>query len=253
MDRPARGARDGREGAVEGGGGPGGRGGPQGTSARDGEGRRKGASGGGRCGARPCCTAPDNASDPSVTAKLFCIDVVELKGHLCLTFTDNGAGMTPHKLHRMLSFGFTEKALKRNHRGIGVYGNGFKSGSMRLGKDAIVFTKNGGALSVGLLSQTYLERVHAEAATVPLVPFNQQNKKIIVTEDSVPSLEAILEHTLFNTTEELLAQFDAIPGKKGTRILIWNIRRYGEEGRPDGSRVSCPGDRVLFTGEFTEG
>lgn len=73
------------------------------------------------------------------------------------------------------SFGFTDKAMKKNHPSIGVYGNGFKSGSMRLGKDAIVFTKNGGALSVGLLSQTYLERVHAQAVIVPVIPFNQQN------------------------------------------------------------------------------
>ncbi|CAM2120199.1 unnamed protein product [Caretta caretta] len=197
----------------------------------------------------------DNASDPGVTAKLLCIDVVEIKGELCLTFTDNGAGMTPHKLHRMLSFGFTDKAVKKNHPSIGVYGNGFKSGSMRLGKDAIVFTKNGGALSVGLLSQTYLERVHAQAVVVPVIPFNQQNnilpwgigetranlvlsltlwllKKMIVTEDSAPSLEAILKHTLFSTEEELLAQFDAIPGKKGTRILIWNIRR-NKDGKPE--------------------
>ncbi|CAM5165756.1 unnamed protein product [Natator depressus] len=181
----------------------------------------------------------DNASDPGVTAKLLCIDVVEIKGELCLTFTDNGAGMTPHKLHRMLSFGFTDKAVKKNHPSIGVYGNGFKSGSMRLGKDAIVFTKNGGALSVGLLSQTYLERVHAQAVVVPVIPFNQQNnilpckaRKMIVTEDSAPSLEAILKHTLFSTEEELLAQFDAIPGKKGTRILIWNIRR-NKDGKPE--------------------
>lgn len=46
---------------------------------------------------------------------------------------------------------------------------------MRLGKDAIVFTKNGGALSVGLFSQTYLEGVHAEEVVIPLVPFSQQN------------------------------------------------------------------------------
>ncbi|KYO38123.1 hypothetical protein Y1Q_0007245 [Alligator mississippiensis] len=136
----------------------------------------------------------DNASDPGVTAKLLCIDVLEIKGEACLAFTDNGAGMTPHKLHHMLSFGFTDKAAKKNHPSIGVYGNGFKSGSMRLGKDAIVFTKNG--------------------------------------EDSVPSLEAILKYTLFNTEEELLSQFDAIPGKKGTRILIWNIRR-NKDGKPE--------------------
>ncbi|KAM9600222.1 MORC family CW-type zinc finger protein 4 [Morphnus guianensis] len=44
----------------------------------------------------------DNASHHSVTAKLFCIDVVELRGHLCLTFMDNKTGMTPRRLYRTL-------------------------------------------------------------------------------------------------------------------------------------------------------
>lgn len=30
------------------------------------------------------------------------IDVVEEEDQLCLTFTDNGCGMTPNKLHKML-------------------------------------------------------------------------------------------------------------------------------------------------------
>lgn len=57
---------------------------------------------------------------------------------------------------------------------VGVYGNGFKSGSMRLGRDALIFTKNGGSQSVGLLSQTYLENVKAQAVIIPTVPFSQQ-------------------------------------------------------------------------------
>lgn len=73
------------------------------------------------------------------------------------------------------SFGFTDKVIKKSQCPIGVFGNGFKSGSMRLGKDALVFTKNGGTLTVGLLSQTYLEYVQAQAVIVPIVPFNQQN------------------------------------------------------------------------------
>ncbi|XP_055981774.1 MORC family CW-type zinc finger protein 4 isoform X1 [Sorex fumeus] len=167
----------------------------------------------------------DNAVDPDVSARTVFIDVEEVKNKFCLTFTDDGCGMTPYKLHRMLSFGFTEKAIKKSQCPIGVFGNGFKSGSMRLGKDALVFTKNGGTLSVGLLSQTYLECVQAQAVVVPIVPFSQQNKKMIVTEDSLPSLEAILNYSIFNSENELLSQFDAIPGKKGTRVLIWNIRR----------------------------
>ncbi|XP_051878502.1 MORC family CW-type zinc finger protein 3-like [Pristis pectinata] len=174
----------------------------------------------------------DNACDPGVCAKQMWIDVTEIKNELCLIFTDNGNGMTPIKLHKMLSFGFTNKTGNKNHLPIGVYGNGFKSGSMRLGKDAMVFTKNGGALSVGLLSQTYLEQINAQAIIVPIVPFNQQNKNLIVTEDSVPSLEAILKYSVFKSQEELLAEFDTIVGKKGTRIIIWNVRR-NKDGKPE--------------------
>ncbi|KFO19245.1 MORC family CW-type zinc finger protein 4 [Fukomys damarensis] len=135
----------------------------------------------------------DNAVDPDVSARTVFIDVEEVKNKSCLSFTDDGCGMTPHKLHRMLSFGFTDKVIKKSQCPIGVFGNGFKSGSMRLGKDALVFTKNG--------------------------------EKMIITEDSLPSLEAILNYSIFNSENDLLSQFDAIPGKKGTRILIWNIRR----------------------------
>ncbi|XP_055474341.1 MORC family CW-type zinc finger protein 4 isoform X2 [Psammomys obesus] len=167
----------------------------------------------------------DNAVDPDVSARTVFIDVEEVKNKSCLTFTDDGCGMTPHKLHRMLSFGFTDKVIKKSQCPIGVFGNGFKSGSMRLGKDALVFTKNGSTLTVGLLSQSYLECIQAQAVIVPIVPFSQQSKKMIVTEDSLPSLEAILNYSIFNSEKDLLSQFDAIPGKKGTRVLIWNIRR----------------------------
>ncbi|KAB0369828.1 hypothetical protein FD755_018821 [Muntiacus reevesi] len=136
------------------------------------------------------------------------LDNAEVKNKTCLTFTDDGY-----------------KVIKKSQCPIEVFGNGFKSGSMRLGKDALVFTKNGGTLTVGLLSQTYLECVQAQAVIVPIVPFNQKNKKMIITEDSLPSLEAILNYSIFNSENDLLSQFDAIPGKKGTRVLIWNIRR----------------------------
>lgn len=74
------------------------------------------------------------------------------------------------------SFGFTEKGSSNVSRqqAIGVYGNGFKSGSMRLGRDALIFTKTGGCQSVGMMSQTYLENIKAQAVIVPIVPFNQQ-------------------------------------------------------------------------------
>ncbi|XP_049690725.1 MORC family CW-type zinc finger protein 3 isoform X4 [Accipiter gentilis] len=111
---------------------------------------------------------------------------------------------------------------------VGLYGNGFKSGSMRLGKDAIVFTKNGETMSVGLLSQTFLEVTKAEHVMVPIVTFNNE-RQISDPTESKNSLKAILTHSLFSTEEKLLAELDAIIGKKGTRIIIWNLRRDKNE------------------------
>ncbi|XP_057552843.1 MORC family CW-type zinc finger protein 3 isoform X2 [Hippopotamus amphibius kiboko] len=133
--------------------------------------------------------------------------------------------MTSDKLHKMLSFGFSDKVTMNGHVPVGLYGNGFKSGSMRLGKDAMVFTKNGDSMSVGFLSQTYLEVIKAEHVFVPIVSFNK-NRQIINLTESKASLAAILEHSLFSTEQKVLAELDAIMGKKGTRIIIWNLRSY---------------------------
>ncbi|KAF7667635.1 hypothetical protein LDENG_00054710 [Lucifuga dentata] len=161
----------------------------------------------------------DNASDAGVSAKQIWIDITDEGGHLFLTFTDNGNGMTPNRLHKMLSFGFTEKGSgKARQQAMGVYGNGFKSGSMRLGSDALIFTKNGGCQTVGMLSQTYLQNIKAQAVIVPI--------------DSEASLAAILHHSLITSVEQIHAHFDSIPSKKGTKILIWNIRR-AKDGKPE--------------------
>lgn len=69
----------------------------------------------------------------------------------------------------VFSFGYCEKVTVGNVKPIGHYGNGFKSGSMRLGLDAMVFTRGMAATSVGFLSQTYLKATNAEAVVVPIV------------------------------------------------------------------------------------
>ncbi|XP_054149717.1 MORC family CW-type zinc finger protein 3 [Melozone crissalis] len=166
----------------------------------------------------------DNAYDPDVSAKQIWIDKTVINDNICLTFTDNGNGMNAEKLHKMLSFGFSEKSVMNGRVPVGLYGNGFKSGSMRLGKDAIVFTKNGDTMSVGLLSQTFLEATKAEHVMVPIVTFTSQ-RQLSDPAESRSSLRAILSHSLFCTEEKLLAELDAIIGKKGTRIIIWNLRK----------------------------
>ncbi|XP_015277875.1 PREDICTED: MORC family CW-type zinc finger protein 3 [Gekko japonicus] len=170
----------------------------------------------------------DNAYDPDVNAKQMWIDKTVINDSTCLTFMDNGNGMNADKLHKMLSFGFSDKVTMNGHVPVGLYGNGFKSGSMRLGKDAIVFTKNEDTMSVGMLSQTFLAVTKAEHVIVPIISFNKR-RQVMNPEDSAPSLKAILTHSLFSTEKEILAELDAIIGKKGTRVIIWNLRREKNE------------------------
>uniref|UniRef100_A0A8C1JRY1 MORC family CW-type zinc finger 3b n=1 Tax=Cyprinus carpio TaxID=7962 RepID=A0A8C1JRY1_CYPCA len=165
----------------------------------------------------------DNSYDPDVRARQIWIDWTRIRGLDCLSFMDNGEGLTRARLHKMLSFGFSEKKATKSHIPVGVYGNGFKSGSMRLGKDAIVFTKTRDTMSVGLLSQSYLEAIGAQRVLVPMITFRRDGHNHV--EDG-GSLRAILTHSLFNSEKELFAELRAISaaGPTGTRIIIWNLR-----------------------------
>ncbi|XP_078118165.1 MORC family CW-type zinc finger protein 3a isoform X2 [Sander vitreus] len=144
---------------------------------------------------------------------------------------DNGNGLDYETMHKMLSFGYSDKTALKGVKPIGMYGNGFKSGSMRLGKDAIVFSKSKSVSCVGMLSQTYLEEIGANQISVPIVCFEQrETNKFSVREEHKASLQDILRYSPFKTQEELLFEIDAISahspiGKTGTRIIIWNLRR----------------------------
>lgn len=72
------------------------------------------------------------------------------------------------------SFGYSEKVAVKGLKPIGMYGNGFKSGAMRLGKDALVFSKSKSTSCVGMLSQTYLEEIGATQIIVPIACFEQR-------------------------------------------------------------------------------
>ncbi|XP_064167305.1 MORC family CW-type zinc finger protein 3a [Anguilla rostrata] len=180
----------------------------------------------------------DNAYDPDVSAKQFWIDKTRIKGLDCLTFMDNGAGMNYDKMHKMLSFGFSDKQAINGHVPVGLYGNGFKSGSMRLGKDAIVFSKTRDTMCVGLLSQTYLEAVRANHIVVPIVTFARVgHNQFRALSEHAASLQDILRYSLFKTEAELFSELRAInatcsTGSSGTRIIIWNLRRMST-GQPE--------------------
>lgn len=78
-----------------------------------------------------------------------------------LVIQDDGGGMTPDRMRQCMSLGYSSKSKSDNS--IGQYGNGFKTSTMRLAADVIVFSRsrasNGhrATQSIGMLSFTFFK------------------------------------------------------------------------------------------------
>ncbi|KAF8646131.1 hypothetical protein HU200_065977 [Digitaria exilis] len=145
-----------------------------------------------------------------------------------LVFQDDGGGMDPEGVRRCMSLGFSTKKSKTT---IGQYGNGFKTSTMRLGADAIVFTRairgSDVTLSIGLLSYTFLRRTMKDDIVVPMLDFKIQdgnNVPLVYGSqgDWESSLKIILDWSPFSSKEELLQQFQDI-GSHGTKVAVYNL------------------------------
>ena len=127
------------------------------------------------------------------------------------------------------SFGFCEKDVYEksgsHHMPIGHYGNGFKSGSMRIGQDALVFTRCKTSASVGLLSQTYLKSIGADSVYVPILTYRLPKLERFKSWESRNNLDAILQYSLFDSEADLKMQLKTLEGSKtGTKIYIYNLK-----------------------------
>ncbi|KAK8694669.1 hypothetical protein V6N13_072216 [Hibiscus sabdariffa] len=145
-----------------------------------------------------------------------------------LLFLDDGGGMDPALIRKCMSLGYSSK---KSNTTIGQYGNGFKTSTMRLGADVIVFSRSNRASketqSVGLLSYTFLRRTGQDDVIVPMIDFDISGhwaEPIIYSshDDWSSNLKTILEWSPFSSKEELLLQFDDI-GPHGTKIIIYNL------------------------------
>ncbi|CAM0910591.1 unnamed protein product [Alopecurus aequalis] len=145
-----------------------------------------------------------------------------------LVFQDDGGGMDPEGVRKCMSLGFSTKKSKTT---IGQYGNGFKTSTMRLGADAIVFTRairgSNVTLSVGLLSYTFLRKTVKDDIVVPMLDFQNQDGHIVPLVygsqgDWDSSLKIILDWSPFSSREELLQQFEDIDSH-GTKVVIYNL------------------------------
>ncbi|CAL1544721.1 unnamed protein product [Lymnaea stagnalis] len=201
----------------------------------------------------------DNAYDPDVGASSLIIDMQEVGNMPCLIFLDNGAGMDKEKLIKMLSFGFCDKGIynrRESHKPVGLYGNGFKSGSMRLGKDALVFSRCEKSACVGFLSQTYLEAIGADSIIVPILEYSLPDLKRNNNRQCHNNLEAILQYSEFKSEASLKAELNALKSSvTGTKIIIFNLHRLqsgkGElDFQSDRKDIRCPDPYMEDTTNF---
>ncbi|XP_020159799.1 uncharacterized protein [Aegilops tauschii subsp. strangulata] len=150
-------------------------------------------------------------------------------GEYSLMIQDDGGGMSPEYLRHCLSFGFSNKCTNSS---IGQYGNGFKTSTMRLGADAIIFScrkANRLTRSVGLLSYTFLKGTGCDDILVPVVDYefdpSSRNFKRIMDRGEKhfsSNLSTLLRWSQFSTEDDLLNQFEDM-GCHGTKIVVFNL------------------------------
>ncbi|BBN19872.1 MORC family CW-type zinc finger protein [Marchantia polymorpha subsp. ruderalis] len=179
----------------------------------------------------------DNARDAQATRLNISITTVKMKGKSdlmpLLRIEDNGRGMNHEEIVRMLQFGH-KMANHKDHNHIGYFGVGFKSGSMRLGRDVIILTQSKDSRSIGFLSTSY--NADKEILEVPIVTYRkvhgimEMDLSVQTEEQGQACLQAVKTFSPFNEFE-IGSFFDKIGEGKGngTYILIYNLDRWGKE------------------------
>ncbi|XP_062116228.1 protein MICRORCHIDIA 6-like isoform X2 [Humulus lupulus] len=149
-------------------------------------------------------------------------------GNPALLIQDDGGGMGPEAMRQCMSFGFS---VNKSKSAIGQYGNGFKTSTMRLGADVIVFSRhmNNGILtqSIGLLSYTFLRTTGCDRIVVPMVhyKYNTSNGTLDFLhgrENFMSNLLILLQWSPYATEAKLLKQFNDI-GSHGTKVIVYNL------------------------------
>ncbi|ONK69728.1 uncharacterized protein A4U43_C05F26100 [Asparagus officinalis] len=172
-------------------------------------------------------------------------------GEAALLIHDDGGGMDPESLRRCMSFGFSDK---QSDATIGQYGNGFKTSTMRLGADVIVFSRCSNkrmlTQSVGLLSYTFLRQTGSDDIVVPVVDyeFNPSTgafeSKLRTDENQFSTnLSTLLRWSPFVSESELLEQFSDI-GHHGTKVIVFNLW-YSDDGDMELDFQSDPKDILI--------
>ncbi|XP_059639246.1 protein MICRORCHIDIA 7-like isoform X4 [Cornus florida] len=158
----------------------------------------------------------DNSLDEVCNGATYVnIDMLNNKkdGSKMLLIEDDGGGMDPDRLRQCMSLGYSLKSKVADT--IGQYGNGFKTSTMRLGADVIVFSRSPGkkrpTQSIGLLSYTFLKSTGKEDIVVPMLDYErggQEWNKLIRSSagDWNKNVETIVRWSPFSSEVDLMQQ-----------------------------------------------
>ncbi|KAG8596570.1 hypothetical protein GDO81_001970 [Engystomops pustulosus] len=195
----------------------------------------------------------DNARDADATRiDIFTVPREELRGGFMLCFLDDGAGMDPSEAASVIQFGRSAKRTPESIQ-IGQYGNGLKSGSMRIGKDFILFTKKGETMSCLFMSRTFHEEEGIDEVIVPLPTWNSKTGEALSDnmEKFAIETELIYKYSPFRSQKEVMEQFRKITGESGTLVVIFNLKLM-DSGEPELDVESDPKD-IQMAGTPPEG
>mmetsp|Transcript_18053 Transcript_18053/g.50506 ORF Transcript_18053/g.50506 Transcript_18053/m.50506 type:complete len:579 (-) Transcript_18053:576-2312(-) len=169
----------------------------------------------------------DNSRDQAATrVKIWveadqCLPVLFVK--------DNGKGMSHQGIRRMLSMGHAPDRYDKDK--LGKYGVGFKSGSMAIGKTALVLTSDGDTYSMGLLSQVLKPRDPEDRTLhTRTVTFKRREVEFDLSVQTEAEAEAAMEDITTVTglsKNHLLAKLGMIK-KTGTLICIMDLSPNSE-------------------------
>ncbi|KAM3285587.1 ATPase MORC2B isoform X1 [Capsicum chacoense] len=174
----------------------------------------------------------DNSRDAKATKLEISIDMIFSRATgreipmLCII--DDGCGMNHQEMLCMVSFGHNQPDVDDPNR-IGRFGIGFKTGAMKLGKDALVLTQTSNSRSIAFLSQTLNEG--KDNLEIPIVSYYRYGQFMELDKQNETlfkhNLKAIKEFSPFD--KYLIGQKVGLFSREGTgtHIYIWNLDEWG--------------------------
>uniref|UniRef100_A0A671NYB7 MORC family CW-type zinc finger protein 2A-like n=1 Tax=Sinocyclocheilus anshuiensis TaxID=1608454 RepID=A0A671NYB7_9TELE len=195
----------------------------------------------------------DNSRDANATRiDIYTEKRPDLRGGFMLCFLDDGTGMDPSEATHVIQFGKSSKRFPESTH-IGQYGNGLKSGSMRIGKDFILLTKKDDKLTCLFLSRTFHEEEGLDEVIVPLPSWDAKTQQPLTqdTEKYATETELIFKYSPFKNEVQLFRQFKKIEGPSGTLVVVYNLKLM--DNREPELDVETDHQDILMAGMPVEG